>query len=391
MLDLETSLDLCSFCPRLCSHTCPVSLTSGRETLTPQAKMSRFAGLHRGSQGVAPTQDLGAHPAAEGTKALPLYGCTGCGACTTACQHGVEPARILFSGRGESERAELGHPALADLPERHRRRAAAAAQSLYLDDELRARTADPKHAAVALLPSCLPRAAQGGPAEEAKVMLRVCDRLRAARPDFPHVGIAELRPPGPGGCAGYPLYAGGFVESFRLYAESFARSVEKYATLAVSCSACTWVLRTQYREHGVPLGPQILHTSELLAPYADSLPITRPVVAAAYVDACHLGRRLGVKEPPRQLLRRAVQALYELPGTTTRAQGEPEPSCCGSGGLLPTTSPALARAIAREQLASVESRRGPLVSACPACQHHLAQSGTTSVRGLFDILDEATG
>ena len=43
MLDLKTSLEHCTFCPRLCSHTCPVSLTSAREALTPQAKMSFYA------------------------------------------------------------------------------------------------------------------------------------------------------------------------------------------------------------------------------------------------------------------------------------------------------------------------------------------------------------
>ena len=43
--DVARQLDYCSYCPKLCRHLCPVSGTTGRETLTPQAKMDR---LHSG-------------------------------------------------------------------------------------------------------------------------------------------------------------------------------------------------------------------------------------------------------------------------------------------------------------------------------------------------------
>jgi len=399
MPDLETSLELCTYCPRLCSHTCPTSLTSGREALTPQSKMARFAGLRLELQ---KEQRLGAAAiAAEpaggqaALRSLPLWACTGCGACTDACLHEVEPASALMVGRADAQGTEAGHPALYDLPERHRRRAQAAADCLGREPELAGRVAAAQE--VAFLPACLPRGPkEDGPAREAQVALRVCDRLRKVHGSFPAVGLAALSAagsgvgPGPGGCAGYPLYAGGFAESFRLHAEAFARSLENYATLALSCSACTWLLRTQYRAHGVPLRPRVLHISELLAPHAAALPITRPLARASYQDPCHLGRRLGCYEPPRQLLRRAVKKLFEMPG---QAHGHEDPSrarCCGSGGLLPKTDPSLARAIAAERLSDADPQHGPLVTACPACQHHLAKSGGGSVLGLLDILDEAT-
>jgi len=382
MPDLETSLELCTFCPRLCSHTCPVSLTSGRETLTPQAKMSRFGALRDGP----------AIPPGSATAAVePLYGCTGCGACTTACLHGVEPANALMRGRAEAQRAFAGHPALLDLPERQRQRAQEAARSLKRDEQLVGRFAIPGE--VALLPSCLPRG-EGGPATEARAMLRVVDRLREVQPALPNIGVAVVA--SPGGCAGYPLYAGGFAESFKMYAEQFARSIESYSTLAVSCSACTWLLRTQYREHGVPLRPEIVHTSELLAPFAASLPIVteKRLPAATYLDPCHLGRRLGCYEPPRQLLRRAVETLHELP----THHGAPEARCCGAGGLLPTTDPALAAEMARERVAELPTSTGPVISGCPACSHHIDKSGAASgqrssqihSKTLFEILDQAT-
>lgn len=374
MPDLDASLSHCTFCPRLCSHTCPVSLTSGRETLTPQAKMSRYGALRDGSA---------IPPGTSSASVDPLYGCTGCGACTTACLHEVEPAQALFRGRSEAQRVFAGHPALLDLPERHRQRAQAAARSCKSDEALIGRFAVPGE--VALLPSCLPRGdAQDGPAAEARSMMRVVDRLREVQPSLPNIGVAVI--PSPGGCAGYPLYAGGFVESFKMYAEQFARSIEAYSTLAVSCSACTWLLRTQYREHGVPLRPQIVHTSELLAPFAAALPVVaeKRLPAATYQDPCHLGRRLDCYEPPRQLLRRAVALLSEFP----THHGAPEARCCGAGGLLPTTNPELAAEIARERLADL-SAEGPVISGCPACAHHLDKSAG-GTRSLFEILDEVT-
>ena len=138
----------------------------------------------------------------------------------------------------------------------------------------------------------------------------------------------------------------------------------------------------------MPLRPEVLHLSELLAPHAASLPVAaeRRLATASYQDPCHLGRRLGCYEPPRQLLRRAVVELRELP----THHGAPEARCCGAGGLLPTTDSKLAQAIAAERLAELPDDNGPLITACPACENHLSKSGTAQVRGLIDILDEVT-
>ena len=373
---LAVSVDLCTFCPRLCSHTCPVSLVSARETLTPQAKMASLGLLQKSPEGEA-APDL----------ASPLYGCTGCGACTTACLHHVEPGSLLMRGRAVAVHSDVGDPALAGLPERQRQRASEAAQQVRADPTLQGRFAAPGQ--VALLPTCLPPRpasgsppASGGPAGEAHATLRVLDRLRAAGVQMPPVGLAAL----PQACGGYALYAGGFVESFRLYAESLAREVEAYDTLLLSCSACTWLLRTQYPEHGVPLRPAIKHITEFLAPYADALPVTRPLPRATYHDPCHLGRRLDCLEPPRQLLSRVTGQLDEF------WHHRAESKCCGSGGLLPLTDPSVAAAMAAERRddRDPDAASTPIISACPACQRHLSSDLGSDVRSLIEVLDAAT-
>ncbi len=46
--DVAKQLDYCTFCPKMCRHACPVSTTTGRETLIPQAKMDRLNKLRTG-------------------------------------------------------------------------------------------------------------------------------------------------------------------------------------------------------------------------------------------------------------------------------------------------------------------------------------------------------
>ncbi|HRI54337.1 MAG TPA: (Fe-S)-binding protein, partial [Pseudomonadota bacterium] len=170
------------------------------------------------------------------------------------------------------------------------------------------------------------------------------------------------------------------------YPESLAREVESFDTLVLSCSACTWLLRTQYPEHGVPLQPVIRHVSELLAPHAAALPVTRPLPRLTYHDPCHLGRRLGCYEPPRQLLGRATEQLDEF------WHHHEESVCCGSGGLLPLTNRPLADTMAADRRRDRDDSAAaiPIVSACPACQRHLGRDSGTQIRSLIEVLDAAT-
>lgn len=396
MPDLQTSLDLCTYCPRLCSHTCPVSLVEGRETVTPQAKMALLRTLRKEQERAARTQAPSAAsqllpaplPAQEESPSpgpgAALYACTGCGACTEACLHGVRPGQALLEGRGLAEALTL------DLPRRQRERAqdASAAVQRAVPPERRA-----AHAQVAYLPACLSRRQGGqpgeGPAEEARLAMQVFDRLAASRAEA-EIAIAAPRE----ACGGYPLYAAGRMEQFRVYAEVFAREVAGHDTLVLGCPACTWLLRTQYPAHGVPLRPRVEHASEYLARMAQDLPVRRLLPEALYHDPCYLGRHLGVYEEPRALLARTVSRPLEFPKSRAEA------ACCGGGGLLPLTAPETALAMARERLADHARGAGgaqseappempPIVTACPSCALSLDRAGAKRVLGLLELLAEA--
>ncbi len=388
MPDLQSSVDLCTYCPRLCSHACPVSLVEARETVTPQAKMASFGALRRI-----------AVPIEYPELALPLYACTGCGACTEVCLYKVEPGVVLLQGRAVADAGGAAHPRLGDLPRQHReqaRRAAERVQAAVPTERLSAGST------LTYLPSCeFDRDGRGetapekdddpgirDPGEEARAALRVFDRLAldARRNDeaLPLLTLALLSV----GCGGYPLFAAGLAERFRLHAENLARELQGHSTVIMGCAPCTWLLRTQYRAAGAPLRPKILHVTEFLAPLAEALPVHRQMPAAAYHDSCYLGRHLQVYDEPRRLMDRAVAVVTEF--THHRADAR----CCGGGGLLPLTAPATSQGIAAERLGEL-GVLGPsvVISGCATCQRQFSLAGRSrGVRsiGLLDLLDEVT-
>ncbi len=47
LADHVDALELCTYCPKLCRHACPVANATGRETFTPQSKMQLLNMLRR--------------------------------------------------------------------------------------------------------------------------------------------------------------------------------------------------------------------------------------------------------------------------------------------------------------------------------------------------------
>jgi Fe-S oxidoreductase len=344
MPDLRTSLSYCTYCPKLCRHACPVSNAEPSEALVPQAKMAGLRWLR--------TEARAEERTTEAT--LPLYGCTGCGACTAACAHGVEVAAALGVGREEARRERRAHPALTGFVARFQ------ARGEKVLARLRATLAGPREPApapapVAFVPACDdPEAA--GPFGE----------LWARAGNGP-LAVALL----PHGCAGYPLLEAGEQDAFRLHAERTAQALAGYERVVVDCPACAVTLKTRYREFGVPLAARIENTVEHLAALLDRLPAGAPERPDAfYHDPCHLGRHQGLYDEPRRVAARVVGAVHEF----SRARADAE--CSGGGGLLPLTMPETAREIAGRRLEEArEAGARTVITACPRCRKQFSAAG----------------
>jgi Fe-S oxidoreductase len=353
MPDFETSLTYCTFCPKLCRHTCPVSNAEARETLTPQTKMAqlRRLRLREVERNVVETEAI--------------YGCTGCGACTDFCLHGVETGPALFRGRDEAEREGRGHPALRDLPQRFDEHSRAATEKVRAVTPTERR---PLEAQVAFMPGC-------ESPEIAPRMLALADRIGAE-----YLAITETSH----GCGGYPLLAAGQFDAFRLHAERMADELKGYARVVVHCPACAWAMKTQYRAFGVPLQSHVEHTVEFLESFVERLPIKTRQGAAFYHDPCYLGRHQQLYDGPRRLAAKAFDEVREF--SRNRNQAE----CSGGGGLLPETMPKTADAISDHRLVEVkESEVRRIVTGCATCKKRLSRDDVTAL-DLVEALEAAT-
>lgn len=335
----------------MCRLACPVSTTSGRETLIPQAKMDRLNQAHQGH--VPWTVD----------STEPIWGCTGCRQCTMYCEHGNEPGLVLMTGRAQATSQGVGHPALADYPERFR------AREHRLVDQLRDHVAPERRAnagSIGFWPGC--DAVDKG-LRDITATLALFERMGADDVTVVDAGVA---------CAGYPLLAGGFADMFRWHANKAARALEGFRTLIINCSACVYTLRASYPAEGISLSADVLSLAEFLASRIDQLPseqlpgpARRKVVY--YHDPCYLARYEGVVDEPRAVLERVAE-VREFGWSHTDTE------CCGGGGLLPKTMPATADAMARRRLRSIANAGGgTVVTSCATCSFMLKRNAPSSV------------
>lgn len=355
-----THLEYCTYCPKMCRHSCPVSAADAQEAHIPQAKMAALNLVRKGHEPWS----------RESTESL--WACTGCRQCTTYCAHGVEVGPTLFAGRAEAVRRGVGHPSLDRYPDRFRAR----------DERLvkQARTTLPRErfaeeAQVGFWPGC--DAIDKGDGD-VPAQLELMTRLGAE-----HVRLVDA----PTMCGGYPLLAAGHPDVFRWHARRVAEELHRYKTVVMSCSACVHTLREVYPTEGIHLSVEIRHATEFLEGFVERMPDpTTEKKPVWYHDPCYLARWLDLTEAPRKLLSRVAE-VKEF------AWCKSDTECCGGAGVLPKTMPAVADDMARRRLAEVaEAGGGTVVTSCGTCKHMLARNAPAGVevKDLLAVVEERT-
>jgi glycolate oxidase iron-sulfur subunit len=135
------------------------------------------------------------------------------------------------------------------------------------------------------------------------------------------------------------------------------------------------------------LAKKVVDISQILVP-SDLGGLLKPVpVRVTYHDPCHLGRSQGVREEPRNLLKRVPQLeLVEMAGAE---------ACCGGGAALPWEHPEVASGISRNKVQSIRETRATVVaSGCPWCRRQIAENlDEKSIRLLHpvELIAEALG
>ncbi|HWZ88690.1 MAG TPA: (Fe-S)-binding protein [Polyangiaceae bacterium] len=344
----QKALETCGYCPKLCRSTCPVSNQEAREALIPWGKMSSSWLVARG--------DL----EADRDTAETSWGCSGCHACTSFCEHKNPVADTLYAARATYRDAGLAPSAVVESERRHGLRVGEAGNAL----------------------SELSR--EPGVRPDARTALLVgCAYLRKARPEARAILRSVLALVGPvrlvPGCCGAPLLHAGDHAGFEAARARVVEATRGVHAFVVGDPGCALVL-TDARP---------LLFVQLVAAHADELakiPGFGESEAVRFHDPCALGRGLSEYDAPRVVLGRALgRRVDEFDSQRERAE------CSGGGGLLPISMPETSAGIAERRLAAHDRLGGGvLVTACASSLRRFRAQGERAV-DIATVVEQSLG
>jgi heterodisulfide reductase subunit D len=193
-------------------------------------------------------------------------------------------------------------------------------------------------------------------------------------------------------CCGSPLLRTGQRKLAREAAEHNLEVLRKAGARRVifSCAGC---YRTFSRDYPNLLGRkpelELLHTSQHFLRTFSGRGLENGE-KVTYHDPCHLGRGMGVYDPPRELLR----GLYGR-GFLEMKRSRENSWCCGAGSGVKAAFPDFALWSATRRLEEAKNLGAEiLVSSCPFCKRNLGdasrkEGGGIEVRDLSELLAEA--
>lgn len=356
----KATLEKCVFCPKLCRTACPVSNAEERETLTPWGKMSMTYFV--ANESVALAEPF----------ATPAWACTGCFGCREHCDHKNDVTGTLFDARSALVEQGAGPKEAHDVLARHDEKSAAlgkAARELSVMSEV-----DPT-APTALLLGC---AYARGASSVARDAIRAMAKLEGGK-----VALVDK-------CCGAPLLYAGDKKRFVAHGRALAAELhdQRRERLVVVDAGCAATIRVHHANAGIGMIVPVEHFTERAARELGSMSKVEGLDdgPVRWHDPCQLGRGLGVYDPPRALLARA---LGRAPDEFDRRREDAR--CSGAGGLLPVTMPEISRTIARKRVVDhVTAGGGTIVTGCASSCRSFEKQGAKAI-DLVTVVARALG
>jgi heterodisulfide reductase subunit D len=178
-------------------------------------------------------------------------------------------------------------------------------------------------------------------------------------------------------CCGYPLLMAGQLKQAKALIRHNVEAMRELGVprVVVTCPSCYHMWHHVYPEVlEQPLGFEVVHAAQVMSDLVKderlSLSEPRRGGIVTYHDPCDLGRKGGIFEEPREVIR-------SVPGFefVEMQQSHEYALCCGGGGNLETFEPSLVEEVASQRIAqAVEVDAQFLVSACPQCVRTLSKA-----------------
>ncbi len=341
-----------------CLAVCPIYRETRIETLSPRGRVALYRAV--GEKEIT-TSEIYANK---------FYTCLMCEACREACPSGVQLDVILTQVRADVARSGLLPESLQRLDDT----IAAAGnisgeaneQRLGWTSNLESPPAGLDHdgqAEVAYFVGCV---SSLFPASYSipQALVQILERTGV---NYALLGDEER-------CCGYPMYLNGEGERAADMARHNIAAVRETGAsrVVMSCPSCYHMWTHTYPEllgEKALDGLEIVHETELLAELAREgrLPLKPWPVTVTYHDSCDLGRKSGIFEAPRDVLR----AIPELK-LVEMADHHENSLCCGGGGNLETYDRDLAQALPRRRLEQAQDAGAKYtVVSCQQCKRTL--------------------
>ncbi|MFZ5918486.1 MAG: (Fe-S)-binding protein [Chloroflexota bacterium] len=344
----------------LCLATCPVYRTTLRETDSPRGKIALLRALAEGK--LEAGQEF----------AERYYGCLLCAACATICPSGVPLEEVIQAAREDMQHHKLTPETLEQLGRtiaKHRNISGEdnAGRLMWAANmEQPPAGAQPHETAeviyfVGCVGSFFPRSY--------RLPQTMAQLMEKARLDYAVLGGEEW-------CCGYPMLINGQLDQA---GELIRHNLEKVAAMQAkkvvfTCPSCLHIWHHVYLEAaGGELPFELLHATELLADMVDEGRLKfreLPARRVTYHDPCDLGRKEGIFDAPRRVLR-AIPGVELVEMRDNRKDSH----CCGGGGNLETFDAELSRAVSSSRLAqAVDVEAEVIASACQQCERTLTDA-----------------
>lgn len=337
----------CGLCPNMCRFDCPVLQAAKSETVSPSGK-ARIAYL----------MEMKRLTFCDAVNLM--YKCCDCDACKEWCPFTFSVGELLQGVRRDVVEKGLVPPLLVkfkeDLVKKH---TVYEATSLGLERE----------GDILYFAGCT---TLNKTREIADALVKIMERAQIDFAVLPEEW-----------CCGAPLSILGFDKDFTTFAKHNAAVIRKggYRTLVCSCPECVYMFKDVYPRIGLPLGIEVLHTSQFLLRLVREGKIKLKLHKKEYVyhDPCTLARKLNIYEEPRELLN--IQGL----NLKEPYFNKKETRCCGMGGLLSFTNPEISSLITENTAAYLKERGSSVITACPTCKKAF-QRMDLEVRDITEVI-----